>query len=207
LLAIIMRTGTPSANVLDLAHQLLMEFSGLEGVSRAAIPELCRIKGLGQAKAIEIKAALELGVRAIRSDPLQRPAIRSPEDVHALVGTRMSMLESEQLRVLLLNTKNRVIADQKVADGTVNQTTVRIGEIFRDAVRHQATGVILVHNHPSGDPTPSRDDVDLTRDARRAGKLLQIDVLDHIVIGRGAGRTYKSLRELGLAFEPELRAV
>jgi DNA repair protein RadC len=203
LLAIILRTGSRSANVLDLATQVLTKFRGLDGVARAAIPELCEITGLGEAKAVEIKAALELGKRAVTLDPSLQPVIRSPEDVAGLLGTTMGLLEHEQIRVLLLNTKNRLISDHKVADGTVNQTTTRIAEMFREAVRHQATNVIVVHNHPSGDPTPSSEDVELTREARRAGDLLQIEVLDHIVIGRGGAKPWRSLRELGLGFESD----
>lgn len=206
LLAIILRTGTKSADVLALAYLVLKEFNGLEGVFRAAIPELCRIKGLGPAKAVEIKAALDLGRRATLRDPEPQPVIRSPEDVYGLLGTTMGLLDHEQLRVLILNTKNRVLADHKVADGSVNQTTTRIAEMFREAVRFQATGIIMVHNHPSGDPSPSGEDVALTRETRRAGAYLQIDVLDHIVIGRGGPKPWRSLREMGLGFDMEKQA-
>ena len=207
LLAIILRTGSASQNVLELANQVLSKFNGLDGISHAAIPELQELKGLGPVKAIEIKAALMLGQRALALDPTLLPTIRSPEDVSLLLGTKMGLLEHEQLRVLLLNTKNRVIADHKVADGTLNQTTTRIGEMFREAVRHQAASMIVVHNHPSGDPSPSAEDVELTREARRAGDLLQVEVLDHIVIGRGGLKPWRSLREMGLGFDMDKRPI
>ncbi|MFN0073221.1 MAG: DNA repair protein RadC [Chloroflexota bacterium] len=205
LLAIILRTGSRSVNVLELAHLVLSTFRGLDGVSHAAVPELRALKGLGDAKAVEIKAALELGRRAVSLDPSLQPLIRSPEDVAGLLGSSMGLLQHEQLRVLLLNTKNRVIRDQKVADGTVNQTTTRIAELFREAVRYQATSLIVVHNHPSGDPSPSAEDVELTREVRRAGEHLQIEVLDHIVIGRGGLKPWRSLREMGLGFDVDGR--
>lgn len=206
LLAIILRTGSATADVLDLAKQLLADVHGLDGIARAAIPELCQFKGLGPTKAIELKAAFELGKRAVRLDPNLRPVIHSPSDVYSVVGSSMALLESEQIQVLLLNTKNRVMLVQKIADGTANQTTTRIAEIFREAVRHNSTRLILVHNHPSGDPQPSSDDVSFTREVCQAGALLQIDVLDHVVIGRGGQQPWASLRELGLAFGPGNRA-
>jgi len=160
---------------------------------------------MGEVKAIEIKAAITLGQRVVALDPAQLPMIRSPEDVDALLGTKMRWLEHEQLNVLLLNQKNRLIKIHKVADGTLNQTTTRIAEMFKEAVRENAASVIVAHNHPSGDPSPSAEDVELTREARRAGELLQIEVLDHIVIGRGGLKPWRSLREMGLGFDMEKR--
>jgi DNA repair protein RadC len=205
LLAIILRTGSSNGDVLDLAKQLLVEAHGLDGIARAAIPELCKLKGLGPTKAIELKAAFELGKRAVRLDPSLRPVIHSPADVYSVVGSGMALLESEQIQVILLNTKNRVMLVHKIADGSANRTATRIAEVFREAVRHQSTRIILVHNHPSGDPRPSSDDVAFTRDVCQAGALLEIDVLDHIVIGRGGNQPWASLRELGLAFAPATR--
>ncbi|HEX3244136.1 MAG TPA: DNA repair protein RadC [Chloroflexota bacterium] len=205
LLAIILRTGSTSQNVIDLAHELLATFDGLDGVARASLPDLQKIKGMGVVKAIEIKASITLGQRVVALDPAQLPMIRSPEDVDALLGTKMRMLEHEQLNVLLLNQKNRLIRNHKVADGTLNQTTTRIAEMFKEAVRENAASVIVVHNHPSGDPSPSGEDVELTREARKAGELLQIEVLDHVVIGRGGLKPWRSLREMGLGFDMEKR--
>lgn len=203
LLAIILGTGTRIGtrryDVLEVSSNVLARRGGLSGVSRAALKELCEEPGLGMAKAISIKAALELGRRLVIRDPVQRAQIGSPLDVWNLVHADMSQLEQEHLRVLLLSTKNQVIASQDLYHGSLNGTTVRVAELFRDAIRQSAAGVILVHNHPSGDPSPSPEDIRLTRDAAEAGALLDIQVLDHVVVGRGE-RPFVSLKERGLGF-------
>jgi DNA repair protein RadC len=197
LLAIILRTGTPSDNVLALAGRALARFGGLEGLARAGFGELCSERGLGEAKAVQVKASLELGRRLLSAQPQERPSVHSPQDVSNLLMAEMALLEQEHLRVLLLNTKNQVLAAPEVYKGSVNSTQVRVGELLRDAVREGCPALILVHNHPSGDPTPSPDDVDITRQLVEAGRLLGIDVLDHIVIAR---QGIVSLREQGLGF-------
>jgi len=197
LLAIILRTGTPSENVLALASRTLARFGGLTGLAKASFGELCSQRGLGEAKAAQVKAALELGRRLLSTQPQERAAVHSPQDVANLVMAEMDLLEQEHLRVLLLNTKNQVLAMPEVYKGSVNTAQVRINELFRDAIREGCPALIVVHNHPSGDPTPSGDDIDLTRQAIEAGKLLQIDVLDHIIIG---GQDVVSLRDKGLGF-------
>ncbi len=203
LLAIILGTGTRTAtrkvDVLEMSSNVLVHRGGLGGVGRAALKELCQEPGLGRAKAIGIKAALELGRRLVSLDPGQRVQIGSPLDVWNLVHADMASFEQEHLRILLLNTKNHVIAAHDLYRGSLNSTTVRVAELFRDAIRESAAGLILVHNHPSGDPTPSNEDVQLTREAVDAGKLLDVAVLDHIVIGRG-DRRFVSLKERGLGF-------
>jgi DNA repair protein RadC len=199
LLAIIMRTGSRYASALETAHHLLARHGGLEGLSRASIPELCTQVGLGPAKAVELQAAFELGRRLLRLRPLEQPQVRSPQDLARLLMSSMSNLEQEYLKVVLLNTKNRVLDNKEVCRGSLNSAAVRIGEIFREPVRQNAAAVILVHNHPSGDPTPSPEDVRLTSAAREAGDLLDIEVLDHLVIGRN---DFVSLRERGLGFGP-----
>ena len=199
LLAIILRTGTPTSNALELSHRALARHGGLAGVDRAAVSDLCRDDGVGAAKAAQIKAALELGKRLVSLDPGRRARIASPRDVYNLLRAEMSTLEFEQLRVVLLNTKNDVLGAPELYRGSLNGTTVRVGELFREAVRQNVAHVVIVHNHPSGDPTPSADDVRLTRDAIEAGQLLDIEVLDHVVIGAGADG-YVSLKERGLAF-------
>jgi DNA repair protein RadC len=201
LLAIILRTGTPTSNALELSHRALARHGGLAGVDRAAIGELCRDEGVGAAKAVQIKAALELGKRLASLDPTRRVRIASPRDVYNLLRAEMSRLEFEQLRVVLLNTKNDVLGAPELYRGSLNGTTVRLGELFREAVRQNVAHLVIVHNHPSGDPTPSAEDVRLTRDAVSAGQLLDIEVLDHIVIGGGADG-YVSLKERGLGFAP-----
>jgi len=197
LLAIILRTGTPSDNVLALASRTLARFGGLAGLAKASFGELCGERGVGEAKAAQVKAALELGRRLLSTQPQERATVQSPQDVANLVMAEMGLLDQEHLRVLLLNTKNQVLAMPEVYKGNVNSTLVRVGELFREAVREGCPALIVVHNHPSGDPTPSRDDVEMTRQMVEAGRLLGIDVLDHIVIGR---QSYVSLRERGLGF-------
>lgn len=199
LLAIILRTGTPSENVLDLAASLLAQFKGLAGLARAGFGELCRRRGLGEAKAAQVQAALELGKRLVSAQPEERPAVRSPQDVANLLSAEMGLLEQEQLRLVLLNTKNQVIAVSELYRGSVNTSLIRIGELFREAIRQGCSALIVVHNHPSGDPSPSQEDVEVTRQMVEAGKLLDIEVLDHIVIGQ---QRYVSLKEKGLGFGP-----
>lgn len=195
LLAILLRSGTAHESALDVAARLLAT-RGLDGLHRAAPAELADERGLGPASAAQIKAALELGQRLATLQPEERPKINGPEDVVALLGSEMALLEQEELRVLLLNTKNRVQAITTVYRGNVNAAQVRISEVLRDAVRRNCPALIAVHNHPSGDPTPSQDDITMTRDLRLAGELLQIDVLDHVVIG--AGGRHVSLQGEGL---------
>jgi DNA repair protein RadC len=197
LLAIILRTGAPSENVLALASRTLARFGGLAGLAKASFGELCSERGVGEAKAAQVKAALELGRRLLSTQPQERASVHSPQDVANLVMAEMDLLDQEHLRVLLLNTKNQVLAMPEVYKGNVNSTLVRVGELFREAVREGCPALIVVHNHPSGDPTPSGDDVAMTRQMVEAGQLLGIDVLDHIVIGR---QSFVSLRERGLGF-------
>jgi DNA repair protein RadC len=197
LIAIILNTGTQGETVTALAQRLLSEYNGLLGLMKLDAVELAQIHGLGPAKAAKLKATLEIAARVVALGPDQRPQIGSPDDVVNLVGIEMAALEQEQLRVVLLDTKHRVLAIRTVYQGSVNQAQVRIAEVFREAVRHNAVALIAVHNHPSGDPTPSSADVTLTAELARAGDLLDVDVLDHLIIGRGR---HSSLRRLGLGF-------
>ena len=197
LLAIILRTGTKGQNVLSMATSLISSFGGLAGLAKANLPELQKAKGLGFAKACDLKAALELGRRMAAEHPADRDVVTSPQDIMNLLGTEMSLLDQEQLRVVLLDTRNRVLAMPLVYSGNVNTSVIRVGELFRDAIRHNAVATVVVHNHPSGDPTPSSEDVAVTRLIVEAGKLLNVDVLDHIVIGGGRCVSLKE-RHLGL---------
>ncbi len=197
LLAILLRVGVPGENAVQVGQRLLHDLGGLPGLHRASFDEVCQQKGIGPAKAAQIKAAIELGRRLAASQPLERPLIQKPGDAAALVQYEMSALEQEELRVILLNTRNRVLDIRTVYRGSLNSSHMRIGELFRDAVRRNAAAIIVVHNHPSGDPAPSPDDVAVTRAIREAGKLLDIAVLDHLVIGRGR---FVSLKERGLGF-------
>ncbi len=198
LLAVILNTGTRGESVLELAQRLLVEFGGLVGLARADFATLQRFHGLGEAKAAKLQAALELGRRLALAQPEERPTIRTPEDAYAVAGAEMATLEQEQLRVLLLDTRNRVLRTVTVAQGHVNGAQVRIAELFREAIRSNAPALVLLHNHPSGDPTPSRADIELTRSAVEAGRLLGIDVVDHLVIGHGR---FVSLRRHRLGFD------
>jgi len=197
LIAILLRVGVPGENAVQVGQRLLQAFNGLGGLHRAPIEELCAQHGIGDAKAAQIKAAIELGRRLTIAAPEERPTINSPADAAALIQYEMSALEQEHLRVLLLNTRNRVLDIVELYKGSVNSSQVRVGEIFKIAVRRNASALIIAHNHPSGDPTPSPDDVAVTRAIIQAGKLLEVDVLDHLVIGRGK---WVSLKERGLAF-------
>jgi DNA repair protein RadC len=197
LLAIALNTGIKGESVTAMAQRLLTDHGGLSGLMRLDFVELARERGVGESKAAKVKAALELGRRLAAISGDDRPTITTPEDVVQLIGVDMAALEQEQLRVILLDTKHRILAVRTVYQGSANEATVRIGELFRDAVRHNAVAIVLVHNHPSGDPTPSSADVALTVDVVDAGRLLDITVIDHIVIGQGR---HVSLKRLGLGF-------
>ncbi|MGB9672762.1 MAG: RadC family protein [Anaerolineales bacterium] len=196
LLAILLRTGVTGENAIQVGQRLLHDFNGVLGLHQASFYELSNQHGVGMAKAAQIKAALELGNR-MRLESDERPVIQSPEDAFALVEYDMSGLEQEELRVLILDTRNHVLEIKSIVRGSLNSAQVRVGELFREAIRKNAAAIIVVHNHPSGDPTPSGDDVALTRAIIQAGQLLDIDVLDHIIVGRNR---YASLKEKGLAF-------
>lgn len=198
LLAILIGSGTARFNVLQVAQSLLQQFKGLAGLANAAVEDLCRVPGVGRVRAIELKACLELGKRLLTSPGLERPVIRCPADASHLV-LDMGLLEQEHLRTLLLNTKNHVLGIHEVYKGSLNSSLIRVGELFREAVRQNCAALILVHNHPSGDPSPSRDDLQVTREAVSAGKLLDIDVLDHLIVCRG--ERWISMKERGLGFD------
>jgi DNA repair protein RadC len=198
LLAILIGSGTAQSNVLQVAQSLLLQFKGLAGLTNASVEDLCKVKGIGRVRAVELKACLELGRRLLSSPGLERPVIRCPADASRLV-LDMGLLEQEHLRTLLLNTKNHVLGIHEVYKGSLNSSLVRVGELFREAIRQNCAAIILVHNHPSGDPSPSRDDLQVTREAVSAGKLLDIDVLDHLIVCRG--ERWISLKERGLGFD------
>ena len=196
LLAILLRTGSKGENVVSLATRLLAKFEGVDALGRVSFAELCAQKHVGPAKAAQILAALELGTRIISSRP-DRKHIRCPEDVYSLFGPEMALLEQEHVRVILLDTRTRVISWKDVHIGNVHSAVVRVSEVFKEAVREGCPSIIVVHNHPSGDPEPSPDDASLTGQLEEAGRLLGIEVADHIVIGR---QGIVSLRERGLGF-------
>jgi len=198
LLAIILRVGTQGESVVNLASRLLMTYGGLAGLARVPFTELCEVHGLGEAKACQLKAALEMGRRLLLAQPEERLQVRSPADLAPLLMLELAPLDQETLRVVLLNTKNQVIKFSDVYKGSLNSSLVRVAEVFKEAVRVNAAAIIVAHNHPSGDPTPSMEDARVTEQIVAAGKLLEIEVLDHLVIGE---RSYVSLREKRLGFK------
>lgn len=197
LLAILLRVGVPGESAVQVGHRLLKTFGGLAGLHRASFADLCSQHGLGEAKAAQIMAAIELGRRLSLEAPEERPPIHSPAEAAALVLYEMSALEQEELRLILLDVRNRVQGVVTIYRGSLTSSQVRVGELFKHAIRRNIPNLIVVHNHPSGDPTPSPDDVALTRAIIQAGKLLDIEVLDHLVIGAGC---FISLKERGLGF-------
>ena len=184
---------------LETAQRLLIAAGGLRGLHTISTTELQQlVAGVSEGRAAQLKAAIELGKRVVKGDLLERRQIKSPTDVADLLMLEMSHLDQEHLRTVLLDTKNRVQAISTVYIGSLNASLIRVGEIFKEAVRRNSAALIVSHNHPSGDPTPSPEDVLVTREIVSAGKMLDIDVLDHIVVAHGG---WVSLREKGLGFD------
>lgn len=183
LLAILLRVGVEGENAVQLGWKLIRTFGDLRGLHRASFEELCAVKGVGRAKAAQIKAAIELGYRMSREEVETGGQISKPEDVYDLMGHTLSVKSQEELWVLALNTRNRIIRKELLYVGTLNHSSVRLAEIFALPMRVSANAIILVHNHPSGEANPSEEDIRFTEELVRAGKLLDIGVLDHIIIG------------------------
>jgi DNA repair protein RadC len=201
LIALLWGSGVRGRSAVDLATDALAGYDGLAGLAGANELELAALPGVGAAKAAQLVAAFELGRRLMADWPVGRWSIRGPQDIAERLILQMGRMEREELRVVILDTKNHVLRVQTVYQGNVSSSLVRVGELYRDAVRLNAASVILVHNHPSGDPTPSPDDLHLTAEALAAGRLLDIGLLDHLVIGHDA---YVSLRDRGVAFDRPL---
>lgn len=198
LLAILLRGGVQGENVVNLAMRLLVQHGGLSGLAKSSASELEATRGVGPAKVTQIKAAFELGRRLLVESPDERPQIRSPADAANLLMLEMSLLDQEHLRLILLDTKNRVLEIPTVYIGNLNTSVIRVGELFRYALRVNCAGIIVVHNHPSGDPSPSPEDVRVTERIVESGRLLDVDVLDHLIIGK---QRFVSLKERGLGFK------
>ena len=198
LIALILRTGIKDENVIAMSTRLLAQYNGLAGLARAEFAQIASERGIGPAKTAQLLAALELGRRLMAESPEERFQIRAPSDAANLLIPLLSHKEQEHFVVLYLDTRNRVLDQEILYKGSLNTSLVRIGEVFRGAVRRNCMGVIVAHNHPSGDPAPSPEDIALTRRLVDAGKLLEIELLDHIVIGRNR---WISLRERALGFE------
>ncbi|MEA3186901.1 MAG: repair protein RadC [Chthoniobacter sp.] len=199
LIAILLRTGVPGANAVDVARELLQRYQSLSGLARCSVQELSKIKGVGMAKAVQLAAAFGLGARLAR-ESLSKSKIDSPELVYDLLGSDMRALHRESLRAILLDTRYHLLRIEEVALGSLNESIAHPREIFRPAIIYSAYAVIVVHNHPSGDPSPSEADHRLTRRLAEAAQLLQITLLDHIIIGapREKGPPYFSFKEAGI---------
>ena len=194
LLAIVLGTGTRACGVVPLAEQLLSTFGSLQDLSQARLEEIDRVQGVGPAKAAALVAAFELGRRAHAPAPASRYAIRTPADAARLLLPVMRSLDREHFRAVLLNTRHEVTAVVEVAVGSLDTAPIHPREVFKEAVRRSAAAVILAHNHPSGNPEPSADDLAITERLRAAGRIVGIDVLDHLIVGNGS---VVSLRERG----------
>jgi DNA repair protein RadC len=195
LLAILLRTGTEKQSSFELAQSLLAVFGDLRGLAQASHEELTKLKGIGLVKALELRAAFELGRRAVSSGQKQRrPSIRLPRDVAELMIPEMSHLTQEHFVCLFLNTKNHVIGKQTIFVGSLDASIVHPREVFKEAIKRSSASLICLHNHPSGDPSPSREDIAITQTLRDVGELIGISLLDHVIIGDGK---YVSLKEQG----------
>ncbi|HET6871358.1 MAG TPA: DNA repair protein RadC [Sporolactobacillaceae bacterium] len=195
LLAIILRTGSKEESVIQLAERLLTTMNGISNLREATVEELVKIKGIGPTKAIQLLATIELGKRLLNERRHEKQAIRSPKDGADYVMEDLRHLSQEHFVALYLNTKNQVIHQQTVFIGSLNASIVHPREVFKEALKRSAASLVCFHNHPSGDPTPSREDIEVTKRLVDCGIMLGIEVLDHIIIG---DKKYVSLKEKGL---------
>ncbi len=200
LVAILLRTGTKGSSAIQIAEQLLHKFGTLDRLARASLEELRQVKGVGRDKAIALKSAFTLAQRMAQELYQEPPLLDNPESVAGLLREESRFYEVEHFQVVLLNTRRKLIRVEQVSQGTLDTILVHPREVFKLAIAANAAAIILVHNHPSGDPTPSEADIKVTRDLIRAGQLLKIEVLDHVILGRRTqerSKDYASLRELG----------
>lgn len=197
LLTLVIGTGA-TRNAAEIAQKLYGEYGGLLGIARLGLADLQDLHGIGLSKAMQLKSAIELGGR-IRSEQIGlRPLIRTPAEAAAMLLPDMGPLEQEEVRTMLLDARSRHITTKMIYKGSLNSCNMRVGEVFREAIRHNAASIILAHNHPSNDVSPSSNDIYVTKELIRAGKLLDIEVVDHLVLGQNA---FVSLKERGLGFE------
>ena len=200
LIAILLRTGLKGMNAVEVGRQLLTKFGSLQNLALASVDDLCKVKGIGRDKAVTLVAAFALAQKMAGELQVESPVLDNPENIVRLLRARNLVKPVETLQVLLLNTRRRLIRVEEVTDGTIDTLLVHAREVFKHAIAANASAIVLAHNHPSGDPTPSEADIKVTRDLIRAGQLLKIEVLDHVILGRAtAERTkdWSSLRELG----------
>ena len=198
LISIVLRTGVEGENALDLSQRLLARYGGLAGLARASFSELVAERGMGEAKAAQLQAALELGRRLMLAQPEERPALYTPTDAAAILMAEIGHLEQEHFCVLFLDARYRVLGIQTLYRGNLTLTQIRVGEVFREAIRRNCASIVVAHNHPSGDPTPSPDDIAVTRQLVDAGRLLGIEVLDHLIISQ---HRWLSMRDRRLGFD------
>jgi len=204
LIAILLRTGLKGANAVEIGRQLLQMFGTLRALAQASVEDLQSIKGIGRDKAVTLVAAFALARKMAEELQRESPVLDNPENVVRLLREKNLVKNVETLQVLLLNTRRRLIRMAEITDGTLDTILVHPREVFKTAIAANAAAVVLAHNHPSGDPTPSEADIKVTRDLIRAGQLLKIDVLDHVIIGRATPerpKDYASLRELGYFYQ------
>jgi DNA repair protein RadC len=204
LIAILLRTGLKGANAVEISRQLLHRFGTLQSLARVSIADLQKVKGIGRDKAVTLVAAFALARKMAGELQTESPVLDNPENVVALLRANNLVKNVETLQVLLLNTRYRLIRIDEITDGTVDTLLVHPREVFKSAIAANAAAIVVAHNHPSGDPSPSEADIKVTRDLIRAGQLLKIDVLDHVIIGRATvdrPKDYSSLRELGYFYQ------
>jgi len=200
LIAILLRTGLKGANVVQVGQNLLQKFGSLNALALAPVDELCAVDGIGRDKAATLVAAFALARRMEQERREESPVLDNPATVVSFMRETNRLKNVESFQVLLLNTRKRLLRAEDISEGTLDTLLVHPREVFRSAIVANASAIVLVHNHPSGDPTPSEADIKVTRDLIRAGQLLKIEVVDHIIIGRAAkqrAKDYSSLRELG----------
>jgi len=200
LVAILLRTGLRGRSAIEVAEELLKQFGSFNRLAGASLKELQSVKGVGRDKAITLQAAFALAQRMAGELRRESPTLDTPERIADLLREDTRQYRVESFQVVLLNTRRRLIGIERISQGTLDTILVHPREVFKPAIAANASAIVLVHNHPSGDPTPSEADIKVTRDLIRAGQLLRIDVIDHVILGHRAetnGRDYASLRELG----------
>ncbi|MGF9700844.1 MULTISPECIES: RadC family protein [Paenibacillus] len=195
LLAILLRTGTRQESAVHMAQRILSEAGDIRSLMDMSLNELTAMKGIGMAKAVQLKAGIELGHRIAKSRRVQSSSIRTPRDAADILLEQLRYLQKEHFVCLFLNSKNHIIAQETLSMGSLNASIVHPREVFRAAIKCSSASIVCAHNHPSGDPTPSPEDIQITKRLIEAGSIVGIDVLDHIIIGDG---TYVSLKEKGL---------
>ena len=194
LIAIVLGSGTRDKSVLILAQELVLKFGGIAGLLDASIEELQEVKGIGEAKAIQLKAAFGIAEKAVRGTSGEKPFIRTPREAYALAHAEIAAQKQEMMLVILRDVKGRFICQEKIAIGTLSEVLVHPREVFYPAVKHKAHSFILAHNHPSGDPTPSKSDLELTQALLRSSKVMGIALDDHLIVSQNA---FFSIRQSG----------